>query len=107
MHDFGWLNGAAGRRIDTMPKIEDLLFGIHECECLTKTDISMQCYAFWLDEESSWCCVFSAPFGKHELNRLASDVCSLVTLLKQLWKKCFVIYCMSSKCAWMTSCSIM
>ena len=31
----------------------------------------MQYYAFWLDEESSWYCVFSTPFGKYKLNRLA------------------------------------
>jgi len=70
VHDFRWLNGAMRRRIHTVPKIEDLLFNVRECECLTKIDISMQCYAFWLDEESSWCCVFSTPFGKHKLNRL-------------------------------------
>jgi len=46
-----------------MPKIEDLLFGICEYECLTKIDISMQYCAFWLDEESSWYCVISTPFG--------------------------------------------
>jgi len=53
-----------------MPKIEDLLFGIREYEYLTRIDISMQHYAFWLDEESSWYCVFSTPFGKYKLNRL-------------------------------------
>jgi len=53
-----------------MPKVEDLLFSIREHEYLTKIDISMQCYAFWLDEESSWYCVFSTPFGKYKLNRL-------------------------------------
>jgi len=70
IHDFRWLNRAIRGRIHTMPKIEDLLFGIREYGCLTKIDISIQCYAFWLDEESCWHCVFIAPFGKYKLNHL-------------------------------------
>jgi len=61
IHDFRWLNRAIRRRIHAMPKIEDLLFSICEYKYLTKIDISMQYYAFWLDEESSWYCVFSRP----------------------------------------------
>ena len=54
-----------------MPKINDIVLSIREYKYLTKIDISMQYYAFWLDEESSWYCVFSTPFGKYKLNRLA------------------------------------
>ena len=70
VHDFRWLNKAIRRRIHTLPKIDDILMGMREYEYLTKIDISMQYYAFWLDEESTWYCVFSTPFGKYKLNRL-------------------------------------
>ena len=71
VHDFRWLNRAILRRLHTLPRIEDILLWMRVYEYLTKIDISMQYYAFHLDEESSWYCVFITPFGKYKLNRLA------------------------------------
>ena len=55
----------------TLPRIEDILMGMHPYEYLTKIDVSMQYYTFYLDEESKWYCVFITPFGKYFLNTLA------------------------------------
>jgi hypothetical protein len=71
VHDFWPLNRAIRRKIYMMPRIQDILFGTREYWFLMKTDISMQYYAFWLDEESTWYCVFITLFGKYRLMRLA------------------------------------
>lgn len=50
---------------------EDILLRTERYNFLTKIDTSMQYYALWLDEESTWYCVFFTPFGKYRLMRLA------------------------------------
>jgi len=92
-----------------MPKIEDLLFGIREYEYLTKIDISMQYYAFWLDEESSsWYCVFSTPFGKYKLNRLGMGCVQSGDIAQAAMEEVFrdLLHIVLSKYIWMISYSI-
>ena len=71
VHDFRMLNKAIRRKIHILPRIDDIMLNMGKYNYLTKIDISMQYYAFHLDEESSWYCVFITPFGKYRLTRLA------------------------------------
>ena len=71
VHDFRALNKAILRKKHTLPRIEDILMNTKPYRFLTKIDVSMQYYTFYLDEESRWYCVFITPFGKYILNTLA------------------------------------
>ena len=71
VHDFRALNRAIIRKKHTLPRIEDILMKTQEYKFITKIDVSMQYYTFYLDEESRWYCVFITPFGKYFLNTLA------------------------------------
>ena len=52
VHDFRALNKAIIRRKHTLPRIEDILMNTQEYRYITKIDVSMQYYTFYLDEES-------------------------------------------------------
>ena len=71
VHDFRMLNRAIKCMKHTLPRIEDMLHKTQNYWYLTKIDMSMQYYTFYLDAESRYYCVFITPFGKYFLNTLA------------------------------------
>ena len=71
VHDFRRLNKAIIRKKHILPRIEDVVHKTKKYKYITKLDVSMQYYTFWLDKESREYCVFITPFGKYYLNVLA------------------------------------
>ena len=61
--DFRELNNGTRRKACPLPHINQMLRKHEKCSFFTKLDISMQCYAFELDEESKALCAISTPFG--------------------------------------------
>jgi hypothetical protein len=68
--DLRELNEVARQRQYPLPIIQDILRRHTGYKFFTKTEISMQCYTFKLDEESKDYCTVSTPFGKFKYNRL-------------------------------------
>jgi hypothetical protein len=82
--DFRQLNKQLRRKIYPLPKINDILQKRNGYKFFTKLDLSMQYYAFQLDEESQQLCVISTPFGKYMYKRLPMGVCQSSDIAQEI-----------------------
>jgi hypothetical protein len=82
--DFRMLNKALRRKIYPLPKIQDILHRRKNYKYFTKLDLSMQYYAFELDEESSNLCVIVTPFGKFKYKRLPMGICLSTDIAQEI-----------------------
>jgi len=82
--DFRMLNKSLKRRIYPLPKIQDILHRRNGYKYFTKIDLSMQYYAFELDEESSNLCVIVTPFGKYKYKRLPMGICLSTDIAQEI-----------------------
>lgn len=82
--DFRMLNKALKRKNYPLPKIQDILHRRSGFKFFTKIDLSMQYYAFELDEESSDLCVIVTPFGKYKYKRLPMGICLSTDIAQEI-----------------------
>lgn len=68
--DLRYLNTAVKRRQYPIPIIQDVLTRREGYRYFTKLDLTMQYYAFELDDEAKDLCTIVTPFGKYKYNRL-------------------------------------
>jgi Retroviral aspartyl protease./Reverse transcriptase (RNA-dependent DNA polymerase). len=85
--DFRMLNKALRRKIYPLPRIQDILRRRKGYKYFTKLDLSMQYYAFELDEESSELCVIVTPFGKYKYKRLPMGICLSTDIAQEIMEK--------------------
>jgi Retroviral aspartyl protease./Reverse transcriptase (RNA-dependent DNA polymerase). len=82
--DFRMLNKALKRKIYPLPRIQEILHRRNGYRYFTKLDLSMQYYAFELDEESSNLCVIVTPFGKYKYKRLPMGICLSTDIAQEI-----------------------
>ena len=87
--DFRILNNNIIRRKYPLPRIQDILTKRSGYKYFTKIDISMQYYAFMLDEESSDLCTIVTPFGKYRYKRLPMGVKQSPDVAQEIMESCF------------------
>jgi hypothetical protein len=72
--DFRALDEVVKRKMHPLPRIQDVLNKRKGCEFFTKIDMSMQCCAFELDDESAELCAIVTPCGKCKCHRLPMGI---------------------------------
>ena len=72
--DFRALNKCIKRKVYNLPRIHDILKKRNGYRYFTKIDISMQFYAFEMDETAKDLCTITTPFGNYRYNRLPMGV---------------------------------
>ncbi len=72
--DFRELNKVIRQQVYQLPPIQDVLNCRTGYSYFTKLDVSMQFYAFELDEPSKELCTIVRPFGKYQYNWLPTGI---------------------------------